>query len=230
MLRPGGELEARVGGRHELREAAGRVRVRLAVQLLVAAVRRRRADRDLRARVAGLDPGVRGGVHLRVEPRADRAALGVELRREEELQVRLVPDRVAPDERVLGVAAGVARREGAREILQVVDVPGHDVRRLAAVRPLGRAPDRDHHLETAQLRVADELIDVGEPVRRVEWVGRVRRARSAPSSTSRPGCARSLRSRSRAWSSTCGSVRVPTEGDVVVEADIHPRRRACDRR
>ena len=143
-----------------------------------------------------LMPGVRRRVHLRVEPRPDRPALGVELRREEELQVRLVPDRVAPDPRVLGIAAGVAGRDGPREILQVVDVPGDVVRRLAAVRPLGRAPDRDDHLETALLCVADELVDVREPIRRVERDWPRSSAASAPSSTSRRACARSLRSRS----------------------------------
>ena len=143
---------------------------------LVAAGRRRAADRDLRVAVAGLDARVGGGGELRVVPRRDRPALRVELRREEELQVRLVPDRVEAHVREARVAARVALRDGARERGQVAQPPRQEVRRLAAVRPLRRAPDRDQDLQVARLRVPDELVEIVEAVGRVERVRRRSRA------------------------------------------------------
>ncbi len=77
-----------------LRERGGRDRVAHAGDRLVAAAVRGLADRDERVRVARLDPLVRGQVELRVGRRADDL-VARELRRQEELEVRLVPDRPA---------------------------------------------------------------------------------------------------------------------------------------
>ena len=61
---------------------------------LVAAAVRGLADRDVGERVARLDALVGGHVELRVDRRADDLR-AVELRRQEQLEVRLVPDRAA---------------------------------------------------------------------------------------------------------------------------------------
>jgi hypothetical protein len=70
------------------------------------------------------------------------------------------------------VPARVAVGERAREALEVERVGGRAVRLLSAVRPLGRAPDRDEELHPALLRAAREVIDVLEPVHGVERVDR----------------------------------------------------------
>ena len=59
---------------------------------------------------------------------------------------------------------------------------------LVAVRPAGRAPDRQQDRHPAESGVADELVDVLEVVGRVERIGRVRRAASARRATSRRSC------------------------------------------
>src|SRR5207253_1204576 len=97
----------------QLRERPGCDARADALERLVAPAGRRLADRDLRQRVAGLDAGVRRLVELRVVRRADDLLAGV-LRGEEELDVRLVPDRPEPDGPVAG-AAVVPRREHLRE-------------------------------------------------------------------------------------------------------------------
>src|SRR4026207_23303 len=114
MGRPGVELEPGVRLRDELRERAGRVN-RADSGRLVAATRRGLADRDLRLRAAALDPRVPGGGELRVVGRGDGAPSRVELWAQELLQVRLVPDREEPHERVSLVASRVTRRDRACE-------------------------------------------------------------------------------------------------------------------
>src|SRR5262245_34344710 len=99
MVRPGVELEPRVRLRHELRERAGRVN-RANAGGLVAAAWRGLADCDLGLRATGLDPRVAGGCELGVVGRGDRAPSRVELRAQELLQVRLVPDGEEAHERV----------------------------------------------------------------------------------------------------------------------------------
>ena len=153
------------------------MRLRLARQHLVASCRRRAADGDLRLRTCGLDPCIGRRRELRVVARADGSALRVELGRQEELEVRLVPDRVEADERIAGEAAGVAGGERPRERRQVAQPRGHEVRRLVAVRPLRRPPDREQHLHVPGLRIAHELVEVVEAVGRVERVRRVPRTR-----------------------------------------------------
>src|SRR5688500_9331456 len=101
----------------------------------VAAARRRLAGRDERAWASRLDPGVGRTEDPVVEPRRDGAAALVELRREELLQVRFVPDGVEADERVAGVAARVATGERAREALEVGVVVRRTIAPFAAVGP-----------------------------------------------------------------------------------------------
>ncbi len=224
VVRPRVELEPRVRGGHELREAARRVSVGHACDLAIASVGGRLPDCDLRAGVAGLDPRVRSGIEARVVARPDRAALAVELRRQEELQVRLVPDRVEADEGIALVAARVALRERAGERRQVAELRRHVVRLLAAVRPLRRAPDRDQHLHAAQLRVAHELVEIVELVVRVERVGGVGRPRR---SDVRPGHERADDRRvriPRLVEDDVPVLLVPEVG-IVVEADVHALRR-----
>ena len=108
---------------------------------LVAPAWRGLADRDLRRPISCLDARVGGRCELRVVRRRDRPARRVELRREEVLEVRLVPDRPEPHERESLEAARVAGRDGTREAGEVRDSPGHHVRVLAAVRP-PRRPER----------------------------------------------------------------------------------------
>src|SRR5262249_33173857 len=140
MVRPGVELETRIRLRDELRELPGRV-IRPQAVRVVASSRGRLAQRDEATRVSSLDAGVRGGGELRVVGGSDRATLRVELWREEELEVRLVPDRPEADERVAGEPARVARGDRAREVPEVGDAGRHHVRRLASVRPARRPGD-----------------------------------------------------------------------------------------
>src|SRR5471032_3529555 len=100
MVRPGVELQPLLLG-EKPRERARRNRPADPGERLVAAARGRLADRDLRGRVAGLDPGVRGAVELRVVRGADDLLAG-ELGRQEELDVRLVPHRPKADDAVAG--------------------------------------------------------------------------------------------------------------------------------
>src|SRR5439155_4045391 len=109
---------------------------------VVTAVRRL-ARGDERPRIAGLDSLVRGHVELRVLGAADDLAAGAELRRQEEREVRLVPDSPARDRAETDPLAVVARCEHVRELRQVDQVLWWVVVRLAAVRPARPAGDRD---------------------------------------------------------------------------------------
>ncbi len=222
MVGPRVELEPWIGLRHELREPAGRVRVGLAVHAAVAAVRGGLADRHLRLRVAALDAGVGRRIQLRVQLGAYRAALQVELRREEELEVRLVPDGVEAHERKTGVAAGVPRRECPGEVRQIGVALRQDVRLLASVRPLGGAPDGQEHLHAALLGAAHELVEVVEPVGRIERVGGVPRPFRGDV---RPGYEGA---HDRGVGSTglvehSRPVLLVAEVGIVVESDVHAR-------
>ena len=95
---------------------------------------------------------------------ATRAAVRVELRREEVGRVRLVPDRVEADRRKPDEAARVALGQRVREVAQVARIGRRDVRRRAAVGPGRRAPDRQQHLDPALLGAPHELVEIAEPV------------------------------------------------------------------
>ena len=166
--------------RDELGELARRVRVGDARDAPVAAPRRGLADRHVRQRVPGLEAGVRRGVEPGVVRGRDRPARRVELGREEEVQVGLVPDRPEADERVAREPARVAGRDRARERGEVGEVPWHHVRVPPAVRPTGSAGDREHDLLIGLLRLARRLVDVVEGVGGIERIRRVRRVSAAP--------------------------------------------------
>ena len=218
-MRPGVELETRVGLRDELGELAGRVSRPCAVRPVGASCGGL-ADRDLCFRVACLEACVRSGVQLRVVRGRDRATAAVELGCKESLEVWLVPDRPEADERVSVEATGVPRRDRASEGREVADVLGHAVRGQAAVCPLRGSRDREHDLLVVLLRCSYGLIDVVEAVRRVERVGRRRRALwrgEVPLDEKADDCravlGRALDARE--------PVRDPPVARVVVEADPH---------
>ena len=223
MVRPGVELQPGVRLRHELGELAGRVRRAKAVRL-VAAAGGRLADRDLGLRVPRLESGIPGCSQLCVVRRRYRAAARVELRAEEELEVRLVPDRPEAHERISHEPARVARRDRAREAGEVGDPRGHDVRVLAAVCPARRAGDRQDHFLIVLLRRPDGLVDVVELVGRIERVrrvGRTRLRREVPlDEKADDRCV--VLSRSRDEFLTIGD---PAEARIVMEPDPHPLRR-----
>ena len=145
---------------------------------LVAAARRRLADRDERLRVAGLDPGVAGGGELRVRRRADDLALRVELR-------------------ASGRARGSTRSRSRRTARTGSRRCGRSSERRPPWRSSGSRPSTSAgscapllpfaHFGVPQsvirtsallrLRVADELVEIVEAVGRVERVRRVRRLR-----------------------------------------------------
>src|SRR5918992_3658549 len=171
MMRPGVEAQARPQPAEARGEAGGRMAVLDPVAARpVAPAGRRLAGRDERARARGLDPRAGGAEELVVEPGRDRAAPPIELRREELLQVRLVPHGVEADEGVARMAARVAVCEGARERLQVAEVVRNAVAPRAAVGPIWGAPDGQEHLDADALRAADELVDALEAQRGVERV------------------------------------------------------------
>ena len=184
---------------------------------------RRLADRDERLRAPRLDAGVARRGDLRVVGRADDLPRRVELRREEVAQVRLVPDPVEADERIAGVAAGVAGGERAREVLEVGRLRRQVHRPLVLVRPLGRAPDRHQHLEPADLRIPDELVQVVEAVGAVERVRRPLRPsrRDVPPVDER---AHDRRARAAHLVELGLAASAVAQHRVVVEADPHPLR------
>ena len=220
----GVEAHLRPRLREQLGELARRVRVGDARPVSVASARRGVADRDLRERRALLEAGVRGAVELGVVRRRDRAALRVELRRQEEVEVRLVPDRVEADERVAAVATRVAVRESAREVLNVGEATREPV--LGRACPRRRAPDRQHHLDVAIRRLAHELVEVLPAVRRVE---RVRGVRGPPRRRVEPVDGRLHDRRVRVHGAVAHEEALgePAEVRVVLEAHPHARRRAC---
>ena len=186
---------------------------------LVTAARRGLADRDLGQRVARLDAGIGRLEELRVVRGADDL-LADELRRQEQLQVRLVPDR--PERhRPVPSAAVVPRGEHPRERGQVAELLRHDVRRLATVRPLRRSGDVDHHAQVVEARLKYEVVEVGQLVGRVVAVGGVRRPRRRKRGPggSRVDHRRALR---RGELQILRACRRPPERGVVEEADRHP--------
>jgi hypothetical protein len=142
----------------------------------VVAARRGLADRDEGVRIAAFDAGVNGPGNGRVECRPDRSSCVVELRREELLEVGLVPRREETHRRIAGVPPRVAVREGRGEVLEGHGIVRRAVRRLATVRPPRRTPDRDQQLHPSLLRATDEIVEVVEPIRRIEWISSVLRA------------------------------------------------------
>ena len=163
---------------------------------LVAAARRRLADAHLGRGATGLQAAVDGSVELRVRERRYGLALSVVCRREELLEVRLVPDAVEPNVRVSRVSSAVARRKRSGERGDVGQPGRRVVRALAPVRPVRRAPDRQQALEPAELRAADELVEVVPPVGGVERIRRAGRPETARFATSTPSCGRCRRWRS----------------------------------
>ena len=221
MVRIGVELEPRVRLRDEPRERAGTDRVRPARHLPVAPVRGRLAEADESAWVPRLDALVRRRVQLGVQPGADDPPACVELRAEEELQVRLVPHRPEAHERIAGVSAGIPRSEGLGEVGQVGHPRREDVRPLFAVGPFRCAPDRQQHLHAALLRVAHELVDVVELVGGIERVRRIGRARRSDGGPRHDG-ADHRRVRAAGTVERHVPVAFPAKAWVVVESDPHP--------
>jgi hypothetical protein len=74
------------------------------------------------------------------------------------------------------MSPGVAVGERLGEVGKVAGIAGGPVRLASAVRPGGRAPDRDQELHPARLRVPCQLVDVVEPIGRVERCRRILRA------------------------------------------------------
>ena len=221
VVRPRVELEPRVRLGDELRELPGRVRVRDARHAPVASARGGLADRDLRHRVPGLDPRVCRRVQLRVVGGGDGLAGGVELGRQEEVEVRLVPDRVEAHEREAAEAARVAGRDRPRERGEVGHPPRDDVRIPSAVRPAGRSRDREHDLHVGELRGSQRFVDVVELVCRVERARRIRRALRRGEVPLHEQ-AHDRRTLARRGLDAALTVRHPAEARIVVEADPHP--------
>ena len=73
------------------------------------------------------------------------------------------------------MTARVAIRERRGKVFEVGRIVRRTVRRLTPVRPLRRSPDRKKELHPSLLSAADEVIDVVEPIRRIERIGRGRR-------------------------------------------------------
>ena len=173
--------------------------------------------------VPGLDPGVRGAVDARIDLGRDRLVRPrVVLRGEEQPEVRLVPDRVEADEGISPMPAGVAVCDRLGELPQVCEFGRRVVLAPPMVGPLRRAPDRQHHLHPVEAGVADELVEVREPVRPVERVGGVPRlllrdARPVDGRADDPDM-RLLRQ-----AEIPGAVGAPAKGRVVLQADQHPR-------
>ena len=175
MLRPGVEADHGLCLGQQAREACGRVAVlHAAVPRGVVAARRGLADRDECFGVAELDTVVDRAGHRRIQGRPDRCSLLVELRREELLEVGLVPRREQTHGGIAGVASRIPVSEGRGEVLEGGRIVRRAIRRLAAVRPPRRAPDRDEELHPSLLRAANEVVDVVELIRRIERIGRVR--------------------------------------------------------
>ena len=221
VRRPRIELQVRRELREQEREVRRRDRVVPGRACRpVATPVRRLADGDERARVSPLDAGVRRLVELQIGRDAHDLAAG-ELRRQEEAEVRLVPDRPARDEAALGGPV-VALREHLRELGQRPQA-GWVVRRLAAVRPLRRAGDVDHHLQPVAAGVGDERVEVGDAVGgivAVERRGGLRRRDLRPVGSDMDDRGACLLCREQ----VLRGVRRPPEAVVVVEADQHPRR------
>ena len=128
------------------------------------------------------------------------------------------------------MSARVAVGDRPSEVREVVRARWRHVRAVAAVRPPRSAPDRDHHLKPVPLSVPHEIVEVAEPV------GRIERVRP------RLGAARGDRApvRDRADHRRVSGLRAgersrsagrPAERRVVVESDRHPRcGRGCRRR
>jgi hypothetical protein len=125
--------------------------------------------------------------------------------------------------------AGVAVGEGVREETELHGALRRHVRRLAAVRPRRRAPDRHHHVEPALLGVADERVEVVEVVGGVVPARRVLRLRR---SDRRPTHCRAhdRRVRLRGLVELGRRVRRPAERRIVLEADGHAQRCGGERR
>ena len=217
VVRPGVELQP-LHPREELGERPRGNGRAVPAQRLVAPARGRLADRHLGQWVARLDAGVRGLVELRVVRGADDR-LADELRRQEELQVRLVPHRPERN-RSVTVPAVVARREHLRERRQVGEPLRHHVRGLAAVGPLRSAADVNHHAEAVDRGPEDELVEIGEVVRRIVAVRGVRRLRRRKH---RPGRRRvdDRRTGEARLAKIFAARRRPAERRIVEEADRH---------
>ena len=228
MVRPRVELQARVGSRHALQEPPRRVH-RANARGVVGSARRRLTHRDERAPVLGLDPLVARRVEPGVVPRRDRTASTVELWREEDLQVRLVPDRPEADEGIPLVTTGVACRDRARERREVAEAPRHDVRRLPAVRPAWRADEREEHFHVLLLGGANRVVEVVEVVGRIEWIRRERGTlpRGLVPAHQEPHHRSAL---ARRGLDPARAVVDPAEARVVVESDPHPLGRMRRRR
>ena len=97
--------------------------------------------------------------------------LAHELRRQEELEVRLVPHRPERD-RSVTLAAVVPRRKHFREGREIAEPGGHHVRCLPPVCPLRRPVDVDHHAEAVETGLVDELVEVPKLVGGVVTVRR----------------------------------------------------------
>ena len=221
-MRPGVEVEPRPSPREQLRERLGCQRLLRAcgVQRGLAAPRSGLADPDERSRIARLDPGVRRPVQPRVDEGRDRLSLPVVLGGKEDPQVGLVPDAVELHGRETGVRAVVPIRDRAGEIGQILEVCRRDLLALPVVRPARRAPDRQHHGDSARRRIADELVQVGEAIGAVE---RVRGMRGALRRHSRPVHGRSHDGRIELLDAIerRGATVPPAQGRVVLEAHPH---------
>ena len=207
--------------REQMRERArrdGRADTR---ERLVAPARRGLADRDLGQRVARLDPGVGRLVELRVVRGADdllarrtaasgRAAGSARSRRSRARRSRARCARCS------------ASRASSTKVVRSLSFFGMHVRRLAAVRPLRRAGDVDHHAQVVEPRLEDEVVEVVQLVGRVVAVRRHRQASSARSRPRSRSCGSRMRPRTRQAARFCSRAGRPAERRVVEEADRHP--------
>ena len=187
---------------------------------VIVATRRGLTDRDLRERIPGPDAGVGGRVELRVVGGGDGLAGGGELRSQEQVEVRLVPDRPEADVGVALEPARVARCDRLGEGREVGKAPRHDVRLLAAVGPRRRPRDREHDLLVVLLCGLHGLVHVREVVLGIERIARVRRA-SCGHDVPLHEQSHDRRALLRRELDSALAVVHPAEAGIVVEADPH---------
>lgn len=176
------------------------------------------ADSDQRLRIAALHTVVDRPGERRVQRWSDGSSGAVQLGCKELLEVGLVPRGEQSDGGVARVAAGIAVGECRRKVFEVGGIGRWAVRRLTAVRPSGRSPDRDEDLHPSLLRAANEVVDVVEPVGGIEGIDRVRRTdRSRVLPHDDPPEERGARLASTVEHRR--PIRVPSEARVVLQTD-----------